>query len=152
MFFEFVVVNSEQQIFEQTNLRPLQYQLRLHQFLQTNRRDKVCAQCLSDVINHSCRSPTAVFEEGLRRVGQACIAVRDTHGIDSKNPLPFFGVRQRIEAALCAYSGRFVVVPVPNITHVFYGRDVGYIVERIVLDDKIEAFSATQLRRLGAEL
>jgi hypothetical protein len=27
-----------------------------------------------------------------------------------------------------------------------------YIVERIVLDDKIEAISATQLRRLGAEL
>jgi hypothetical protein len=38
---------------------------------------------------------------------------------------------------------------VPNITHVFYGRDVGYIVERIVLDDNIEAISATQLRRLG---
>ena len=33
----------------------------------------------------------------------------------------------------------------------FYGRDVGYMVERIVLDDNIEAISATQLRRLGAE-
>jgi hypothetical protein len=32
---------------------------------------------------------------------------------------------------------------------VFYGRDVGYAVERIVLDDTIEAISATQLRRLG---
>jgi cytidyltransferase-like protein len=93
-----------------------------------------------------------LIEEGLRRVGQVCIAVRDTHGIDSKNPLPFFAVKQRIEAALSAYSGRFVVVPVPNITHVFYGRDVGYTVERIVLDDKIEAISATRLRRLGAEL
>jgi hypothetical protein len=40
---------------------------------------------------------------------------------------------------------------VPNITHVLYGRDVGYVVERIVLDDKVEAISATQLRRLGAE-
>jgi cytidyltransferase-like protein len=93
-----------------------------------------------------------LIEEGLRRVGQVCIAVRDTHGIDNTNPLPFFAVKQRIEAALSAYSGRFVVVPLPNITHVFYGRDVGYIVERIVLDDKIEAISATQLRRLGAEL
>ena len=26
-----------------------------------------------------------VVEEGLRRVGQVCIAVRDTHGIDEKN-------------------------------------------------------------------
>jgi hypothetical protein len=54
--------------------------------------------------------------------------------------------------ALSAYSGRFVIVPLPKITHVCYGRDVGYIVERIVLDDKIEAISATQLRLLGAEL
>ena len=30
-----------------------------------------------------------LIEEGLRRVGQVCIAVRDTDGIDSKNPLPF---------------------------------------------------------------
>ena len=52
---------------------------------------------------------------------------------------------------MSAHAGRFVVVPVPNITDVFYGRDVGYVVERIVLDDNIEAISATQLRRLGAE-
>jgi len=65
--------------------------------------------------------------------------------------LPFFAVKQRIEAALSAYAGCFVIVPVPNITHVFYGRDVGYVVERIVLDDKIESISATHLRRLGTE-
>jgi cytidyltransferase-like protein len=92
-----------------------------------------------------------LIEEGLRRVGQVCIAVRDTHGIGSTNPLPFFAVKQRIEAALSAHAGRFVIVPVPNITHVFYGRDVGYVVERIVLDDEVEAISATHLRRLGTE-
>ena len=36
-----------------------------------------------------------LIEEGLRRVGQVCIAIRDTHGIDEKNPLPFFAVKQR---------------------------------------------------------
>ena len=86
----------------------------------------------------------------MRRVGQVCIAVRDTHGIDEKNPLPFFAVKQRIEAALSAYAGRFVIVPLPNITNVFYGRDVGYTVERIVLDEATEAISATQVRRLSA--
>jgi cytidyltransferase-like protein len=91
-----------------------------------------------------------LIEEGLRRVGQVCIAVRDTHGLDSNNPLPFFAVKQRIEAALSAHAGRFVVVPVPNITNVFYGRDVGYTVERIVLDEATEAISGTHLRRLGA--
>src|SRR5262245_60802227 len=91
-----------------------------------------------------------LIEEGLRRVGQVCIAVRDTHGIDEKNPLPFFAVKPRIEPALSAFAGRFVVVPVPNITNVFYGRDVGYTVERIVLDEETESISGTQVRRLGA--
>jgi cytidyltransferase-like protein len=87
-----------------------------------------------------------LVEEGLRRVGQACIAVRDAHGIDANNPLPFFAVKQRIETALSAYAGRFVVVPLPNITNVFYGRDVGYSVERIVLDEVTEAISGTKTR------
>jgi cytidyltransferase-like protein len=89
-----------------------------------------------------------LIEEGLRRVGQVCVAVRDTHRLDEKNPLPFFAVKQRIEAALSAYAGRFVVVSLPNVTHVFYGRDVGYSVERIVLDEATEAISATKVRQL----
>ena len=91
-----------------------------------------------------------LIEEGLRRVGQVCIAVRDTHGIDAKNPLPFFTVKQRIETILSAYAGRFVVVPLPNITKVFWGRDVGYTVERIILDEATEAISATEVRALSA--
>ena len=90
-----------------------------------------------------------LIEEGLRRVGQVCIAVRDTHGIDEKNPLPFFAVKQRIDTALSAHAGRFVVVPMPNITNVFYGRDVGYAVERIELDATTETISATKLRALS---
>ncbi|MBR0865884.1 adenylyl-sulfate kinase [Bradyrhizobium diazoefficiens] len=89
-----------------------------------------------------------LIEEGLRRVGQVCIAVRDTHGTSASDPLPYFAVRQRIEAALSAHAGKFVVVPLPNVTNVFYGRDVGYSVERIVLDNDIEAISATEVRRL----
>ena len=42
-----------------------------------------------------------------------------------------------------------MVVPLPNITHVFYGRDVGYAVERIVLDEATESISATAMRRLS---
>jgi cytidyltransferase-like protein len=89
-----------------------------------------------------------LIEEGLRRVGQVCIAVRDTHGIDLKNPLPFFAVKQRIESALSMHIGRFVVVPVPNITNIFYGRDLGYNVERILLDEATETISATHMRML----
>jgi len=59
-------------------------------------------------------------------------------------------VKQRIEAALSAHAGRFVVVALPNITNVFYGRDVGYSVERIVLDEPTEEISATKIRQLAA--
>jgi len=88
-----------------------------------------------------------LIDEGFKRVGQVCIAVRDTQDVDDKNPLSFFDVSRRIEAALRPHAGRFVIVPLPNITHVFYGRDVGYVVERIVLDDATEAISATTARK-----
>lgn len=88
----------------------------------------------------------ALIAEGVRRVGQVCIAVRDTAGTDSKNPFDFEYVRARIEHALREFEGRFLVVPLPNITHVFYGRDVGYAVERIDLDLTLQEISASDLR------
>lgn len=121
--------------------------------------DKI-SEKVSPVFNP--KAPTALFigryqpfhaghqkliEEGLRRVGQACIAVRDTHGIDDKNIFAFSAVKERIESALRAYRGRILVVPLPNITNVFYGRDVGYVVERLTLDEGTEAISATSMRR-----
>jgi adenylylsulfate kinase len=90
----------------------------------------------------------ALIVEGLTRVGQACIAVRNTQGIDhKKNPFDFEYVKARIEHGLREFEGRFVVMPLPNISHVFYGRDVGYAVERIDLDSAIETISATELRQ-----
>jgi adenylylsulfate kinase len=108
------------------------------------------------------RKPTALFVgryqpfhdghkqlilEGLRRVGQVCIAVRDTGGSDDKNPFSFEYVRARIEHALREIEGRFLVVPLPNVTSIFYGRDVGYTVERIELDEHVERISATEARK-----
>ena len=87
-----------------------------------------------------------LVEEGLRRVGQVCIAVRDTCGIDDNNPLPFHAVKSAIESALWQYRGRILVVEVPNITNVYYGRDVGYVVERLMLDEATEQISATKIR------
>jgi len=89
----------------------------------------------------------ALICEGLRRVGQVCIGVRDTAGVDGNNPFGFEYVRARIEHALREFEGRFLVVPLPNVTHIFYGRNVGYAVERIELDSSIEGISATEVRR-----
>jgi len=88
----------------------------------------------------------ALIVEGLRRVGQACIAVRNTHGNDDKNPFDFEYVRSRIEHGLREFEGLFTVVPLPNIMHIFYGRDVGYVIERIELDLSTENISATEVR------
>lgn len=89
----------------------------------------------------------ALIEEGLRRVGQVCIAVRDTQGTDEKNPFDFLYVKSRIETALAQHAGRFIVVPMPNITNIFYGRDVGYQIEEIVADKALQLISATSIRR-----
>ena len=88
----------------------------------------------------------ALIVEGLTRVGQACIAVRATQGTDNKNPFDFEYVKSRIEHGLREFEGRFTVVPLPNIGHIFYGRDVGYTVERINLDERIESISASAIR------
>ncbi|HWF95481.1 MAG TPA: adenylyl-sulfate kinase [Xanthobacteraceae bacterium] len=89
----------------------------------------------------------ALIIEGLQRVGQACIAVRNTQGIDENNPSDFEHVRARIEQGLEEFQGRFVVVSVPNITDVLYGRDVGDTIERIDLDTAIEGVSTTEARK-----
>jgi len=121
--------------------------------------EKICERLLP---TFNPKAPTALFlgryqpfhdghrqliEEGLRRVGQVCIAVRDTQGIDDRNPLSFQEVKARIEAALWQHRGRVLVVQVPNISHVLYGREVGYLVERLVLDEETERISATRIRR-----
>ena len=87
-----------------------------------------------------------LIEEGLRRVGQVCIAVRDTLNVDDKNPFDFHAVKSRIEAALWQYRGRIIVIQMPNVTNVFYGRDVGYLIERLTLDETTEQISATKIR------
>ena len=47
------------------------------------------------------------------------------------------------------YGEDYEVMGVPNITHITYGRDVGYKIEREHLDKKTENISATDLRNFG---
>lgn len=88
-----------------------------------------------------------LFESILEKEGQVLILVRDTHGTDDKNPFEFHDVMQRIYEELWEYKGKFDVRFVPNITGVYYGRDVGYKVEQIKLDEQTESISATKIRK-----
>jgi|TARA_R100000479_G_scaffold82594_1_gene39986 cytidyltransferase-like protein len=90
----------------------------------------------------------ALFEKALQKTGQVCIMVRDTEGIDESNPFNFTFVKQKIEEKLLPkYKNKFDVILVPNITNISYGRDVGYSIEEIVLPDKIQKISATEIRK-----
>ena len=89
-----------------------------------------------------------LFEKILAKCGQVCIGVRDTQGTTEKDPLSMEDVITRIHEDLEQdYAGKYVIYQFPNISGVYYGRDVGYTVEQIKLDDEIEAISATQIRK-----
>jgi adenylylsulfate kinase len=89
----------------------------------------------------------ALVLEGLERVGQACVAVRDTEGTNEKNPFGFASIRARIEEMMKDHLAKLAIIPMPNITNIFYGRDVGYKIERIDLPEALQAISATELRK-----
>lgn len=89
-----------------------------------------------------------LFEEALNRVGQVCIMVRSTSGTDNKNPFSQEDVVNFIKKDLdFDYQGSYKIVIVPNITNVIYGREVGYSIEKITLDEEIENISATKIRK-----
>ena len=56
-------------------------------------------------------------------------------------------MRRKINKKLRQYYGKYTVIRVPNITNICYGRDVGYKIEKISLDKKIESISATEIRK-----
>ena len=89
----------------------------------------------------------ALARESIRRVGQVAIMVRDTGGTDAKNPFDFETVRRGIEEGMAGLEGSYVIIPVPNVTMVFYGRDVGYGIEKLEMGPEIEAISATAARK-----
>lgn len=89
----------------------------------------------------------ALALEVIERVGAVCFAVRDTVGIDDKNPFEFETIRARIFVQMADNADRITVIQVPNIVSVFYGRDVGYSIERLHLTPDLEAVSATKIRK-----
>lgn len=84
----------------------------------------------------------ALEHEAHKRTQQVLIGVRNTHGTSEKDPLPYEEVVQYIRG-----SGEHLVMKLPNITNIVYGRDVGYKIEYVDLPADIQAISATQKRK-----
>jgi hypothetical protein len=90
----------------------------------------------------------ALFVKSLQRVGFVCIMVR-TMPLGPDNPYNFGQVKAAIEKDLEEYAGQFMVIAVPNISAIHYGRDVGYKIEQIELPPAVQAISASRIRKLA---
>lgn len=87
----------------------------------------------------------ALYEEAKNRTKQVVLGVRDTYQTSDKDPLSFEQVKYYIGKD--PVMDKAMVIKMPNITNIVYGRDVGYKIEQVKLGDEIEAISATQKRK-----
>ena len=92
---------------------------------------------------------TALFKRGLEKTGQVIILLREQDGTD-KNPYDHHERMEMIWKTLVDDEGIdpsvFEIMYMPNITHITYGRDVGYKIEQEHFDKDIEDISATDIR------
>ena len=105
---------------------------------------------------------TALFKRALEVTGQVAIMVRDVGGIvdkdagggrtvdQSDNPFGEISVIESIEAGLASegyHNGHeYIIICVPNIVDISYGRGVGYTFTEHDLGKEIHEISATKIR------
>ena len=100
---------------------------------------------------------TELFKRALQQTGQVCIMYRDVGGVDAgiagqaDNPFDFEEVKKNIIEELFKLSfvegKEFIVIKVPNIIDISYGRGVGYTFTQHDLGKEIHAISATKIRK-----
>lgn len=105
---------------------------------------------------------TALFKKALMETGQVVIMVRDVGGIvgedagggrtanQNDNPFRWNEVRQNIVSGLAKHDFtegvEYVIMQVPNIVDISYGRGVGYTFTQHDLGEEIHNISATKIR------
>lgn len=90
---------------------------------------------------------TALFKKIHAETGQVVIMVRSMK-LSDKDPYPPLQVQSVIKTKLnmFTYDKDYVIIVVPNITNIGYGRDVGYTIKQYDLGEEIHAISATEIR------
>ena len=88
-----------------------------------------------------------LFLNGLKKNGQVAILVMDSQNIDSKNPFNINFVKKKIKSALKNYENKYVIIKIPVVSEVLYGRKVGYKFRKVKLPKKIQKISATNIRK-----
>ena len=105
---------------------------------------------------------TALFKKALVETGQVVIMVRNVEGIigedagagrtvvQDDNPFDFITISSDIQWALKQHSFthhvEYIIMQVPNIVDISYGRGVGYTLTEHDLGATIHNISATKIR------
>jgi len=99
---------------------------------------------------------TALFKKALLETGQVCIQIRDVQNADAgmgndDNPFDYLTVRKNIISELLnegfTYEEEYVIMLVPNIVDISYGRGVGYTFTQHDLGNEVHNISATKIRQ-----
>jgi hypothetical protein len=98
-----------------------------------------------------------LFKRALQKTGQVCIMYRDVSGVDAgvegqgDNPFDFEDVKENIIKGLSKHGYKegkeYIMIKVPNIIDISYGRGVGYSFTEHDLGKDIHAISATKIRK-----
>ncbi len=87
----------------------------------------------------------ALKEEAHKRTDQVLVGIRNTYNTSEKDPMTYREVEYHIEKD--NYTKHTLIMRLPNITNIVYGRDVGYKIEQVDLGAEIHSISATQKRK-----
>ena len=88
-----------------------------------------------------------LFLNGIKKNGQVAILVMDSQNINYKNPFSFNFVKKKIKYDLKDYKGNYIIIKIPVVSEVIYGRKVGYKFRKVNLSKKIQKISATNIRK-----
>lgn len=88
----------------------------------------------------------ALIETVLKAGKPVTVAIRDTE-IDHSNPFSTFERWSMIQTALAEYGNLVKIIVIPDIDEVCYGRDVGYGIRKIDLEQQLENISGTKTRK-----
>jgi len=124
------------------------------------------AQIAADLMSFDWREPTVqmlgrwqlfheghvkLFERALAKTGQVAIQVRDYQNWNNSNPFSFeevkMGIIKKLDSYNYVYGKDYMIMLVPNITNITYGRDVGYTIEKETFSQEIHDISATKIRK-----
>ena len=88
-----------------------------------------------------------LFLKTLKKNGQVAILIMDSYKINDKNPFKFSKVKKLIDQKLKHYKNKYIIIKIPVVSDVVYGRKVGYKIRKINLTQKIQKISATSIRK-----